>query len=245
MIPRILVTTSRGTGAEEYLDALREAGAEPVRIDTLDASVATLDDAHGLLLTGGADVDPAWYGAAASPLVGEIDRDRDGLEIALLREARERETPTFCICRGLQVANVAFGGTLIVDIPEALGANATIPHRVRRADGKTERGLLDEHRVQIDPQSVLARIVGTAELVTGSRHHQSADRCAADLRVTARTGDGIVEALEARFASPFWLAVQWHPESTRDLDGGASRALFRAFADAARVRAISPREETA
>jgi putative glutamine amidotransferase len=233
MIPRILVTTSRGTGAEEYLDALREAGAEPVRIDTLDASVATLDDAHGLLLTGGADVDPAWYGAAASPLVGEIDRDRDGLEIALLREARERETPTFCICRGLQVANVAFGGTLIADIPSALDATSMIRHAVRGADGKTERGLIDAHLVRIEPRSMLERIVGTNELLTGSRHHQSADRCPDALRIVARTDDGIIEGLEARFASPFWLAVQWHPESTRALDDGASDAIFRAFVDAA------------
>jgi putative glutamine amidotransferase len=78
--------------------------------------------------------------------------------------------------------------------------------------------------------------VGRTELVTGARHHQSVDRCADDLRVVARTGDGIVEAAEARFASPFWLAVQWHPESTRALDDGASRAVFEGFVAAAETR---------
>jgi putative glutamine amidotransferase len=233
MRPRIIVTTSRGAGAEEYLDAVRDAGAEPERLDPRADGMVALDGAHGLLVTGGADVDPALYGAAASPLVTHTERERDLFEIVLLREARERGVPTLCLCRGLQVANVAFGGTLIADIPSALDATSMIRHAVRGADGKTERGLIDAHLVRIEPRSMLERIVGTNELLTGSRHHQSADRCPDALRIVARTDDGIIEGLEARFASPFWLAVQWHPESTRALDDGASDAIFRAFVDAA------------
>ena len=241
MPPRILVTASLDDAVPEYLDALREAGAEPVRADALAEPRGVLDGVDGVLLTGGVDVAPASYGAPASPLVKDVEPERDAFEIAILRTARERALPTFCICRGLQIANVAFGGTLIADITAALGADAAIEHQRRNADGRTERGLIPKHVVRIEPGSALATIAGTAELVTGARHHQAVDRCAGDLRVVGRTADGVVEAAEARFASPFWLAVQWHPESTRALDGGASRALFSAFVTAAaRARARRP-----
>lgn len=235
MTPRVLVTASFDDAVAEYCDALREAGAEPVRIDASAGAERVLDGAHGIVVTGGGDVDPRAYGAAPSPLAKGIEPERDAMEIALLRLARARRLPTLCICRGEQVANVAFGGTLLLDIPLALGDAATIPHRVARADGTSDRGLIDTHVVRIETDALLARIVGGTELRTGARHHQAVDRCAPDLRVVARTDDGIIEALEARFASPFWLAVQWHPESTRTLDGGASRAIFSAF-----VSALSP-----
>lgn len=230
---RILVSASRGQDPVEYFEALREAGAEPVRIEPGGDGLRALNDASGLLLTGGVDVDPASYGAP--PLVTGVEPERDRLETELLRAARERGMPTLCICRGLQIANVAFGGTLIADIPAALGDRAAIRHELRHANNRTERGLIAEHVVRIEPGSRLAGIVGTTELVTGARHHQSVDVCAADLRVVGRTADGIVEALEARVASVFWLAVQWHPESTRALDDGASRAIFRSFVDASAV----------
>lgn len=231
--PRVLVTASFDDAAAEYLDALHEAGADPVRLDASATLAAVLDGADGLVVTGGVDVDPRAYGASASPLVRNVEPERDAMEIALLRAFRSRALPTLCICRGIQIANVAFGGTLIADIPQALGDAATIPHRVVR-DGATssERGLIGAHVVRIEPDSLLARIVATTDLTTGARHHQAVDRCADELRVVARTDDGIVEALEARFASPFWLAVQWHPESTRALDNGASRAILTAFAAA-------------
>jgi putative glutamine amidotransferase len=231
--PRILVTTSRGGAATEYLEALREAGADPALIDASSCSQNPLDGMAGLMLTGGGDVDPAEYGAPDSPLVEEADRERDQFEIELLRVAHKRRLPTLCICRGLQVANVAFGGTLITDIPSLFDGPDAVAHNVPDANGRTKRGLIPRHVVRIDSDSMLARIVGTADLHTGARHHQAVDRCADELRVVASTDDGIVEALELRVASRFWLAVQWHPESTRDLDGGASRKLFRAFVDSA------------
>jgi putative glutamine amidotransferase len=207
-----------------------------LRLDASGDGAGSLDRAHGVLLTGGVDIEPGRYGGAPSPLIDEdVDPDRDAFELALTRAARQRELPTFGICRGLQVVNVAFGGSLIADIPTALGARSTIPHQRVGRDGKNERGVFADHVVTIDAHSALAGIVGTTQLATGARHHQAVERCADDLRVVARTGDGIVEALEANFASPFWLAVQWHPESTRALDDGASRALFRAFVDAARI----------
>ena len=240
--PRILVTTSRGKPVREYLEAIREAGGDPQIVEPGDPARALLDDAAGVLLTGGVDVDPASYGASTSAFVTESEPERDVMEIDLLRAARERALPTLCICRGLQIANVAFGGTLLDDVPHRLGAAATVRHDVLTADGRSERGLIAEHVVAVDPGSLLHTIVGTARLVTGARHHQAVDRPSGELRVAGRTPDGIVEVLEAAFASPFWLAVQWHPESTRELDGGASRALFSAFVRAAVRRCVRPGE---
>ncbi len=227
--PRVLVTASFDDPVEEYLDALREAGAEPVRVDASSDPAELLVNAGGLLVTGGVDVTPARYGAPRSAFVTAVEPERDALEIALLRAARERGLPTLAICRGIQIANVAFGGTLIGDIPHAQGERATVRHAVGEPGQQDRWQLVPEHVVSIEPDSLLARVVGTTSLVTSATHHQAVDRCAADLRVVARTSDGIVEALEARFASPFWLAVQWHPESNRADDGGASRALFAAF----------------
>jgi putative glutamine amidotransferase len=232
----VLVTASIDGDLSEYESAVRESGADPLRADAGDPDLRVLDRVQGLLLSGGDDVDPAAYGGPPDE-TEPTDPQRDAFEFALVRAARERAMPTFAICRGLQVANVAFGGTLIADIPEALGDRDDILHR-RWHGGRSERGLLDDHVVRIEEDSALFRIVGTTELVTGGRHHQSVLRCADDLRIVGSTPDGIIEALEARFASPFWLAVQWHPESTRVLDAGASCALFAAFADAA--RAYSP-----
>jgi len=232
----VLLTASVDGDVSEYEDAVRESGADPLRADAGDPDVRVLDRVQGLILTGGDDVDPAAYGGPPDE-TEPSDSERDAFEFALVRAARELAMPTFAICRGAQAANVAFGGTLVADIPEALGDRNDILHR-RWHNGKSERGLLEDHVVRIGDDSLLFRIVGTTELVTGGRHHQSVLRCADDLRIVGSTSDGIVEALEARFASPFWLAVQWHPESTRTLDAGASRALFSAFADAA--RAYSP-----
>jgi putative glutamine amidotransferase len=229
--PRILVAAAAGSLAEEYCEALREAGAEPLLTNAGDDRARTEID--GLLLTGGGDVDPALYGLS-SPLAAGIDSARDAFESGLLWEARQRALPTLCICRGLQIANVAFGGSLIPDLPATLGLEATVPHELVGPDGRARREPIPEHVVEIEGGSSLARIVRASNVTTGARHHQSVDRCAQELRVVGRTRDGVIEALEATFDSPFWLAVQWHPESTRDTDDGASRRIFNAFVLAAR-----------
>jgi putative glutamine amidotransferase len=223
--------TGRSPGARElteYLDALNAAGADPLVLENDVARVAAdLARIDGLLLTGGADVDPVRYGAAPHAKTIVAASERDAYEIALLRGARERDLPVFAICRGAQVANVAFGGTLLQDIPDL------VPRAL--AHDRGIRGVIAEHLVEVAGASRLATIVGARQLATGSRHHQAIGRVAADLQVVATTEDGIVEALEPRFAAHFWLAVQWHPESTLD-DGGASRALFRNFVEATRSR---------
>ncbi len=235
-VPRVVVTASRDRDVAEYLDALREAGLDPQVAVAGDPARALLEASDGLCITGGVDVDPASYGAPASPFVEQTEPERDVFEIDALRAARELRLPVLAICRGMQIANVAFGGTLIDDVEHALGTRATVPHRVARDDGRSERGLIPEHVIEIGANSTLAGIAGGGELVTGARHHQAVERVAGELHAVARTRDGIVEALEARFDAPFWLAVQWHPESTRTVDGGVSRAIFAAFAAAARAR---------
>lgn len=231
--PRILVTASRGNAVREYLLALAGADAQGVRVEPGDPARVLLDDAAGVLLTGGVDVDPAAYRAPASALVTQTEPERDVFEIDVLRGARERGLPVLCICRGLQIANVAFGGTLITDIPHRVGDGADIAHDVGAADQHEGWAIAPQHVVRAEPDSALARIAGTTGFATNAAHHQAVDRCADDLRVVARTADGIVEALEAKFASPFWLAVQWHPESTYATDP-VSRAIFAAFVAAAR-----------
>jgi putative glutamine amidotransferase len=238
--PRILVTASRGDAVAEYFDAVREAGGDPVRAEAGDPVHALLDGVGGVLVTGGVDIDPASYHAASSEFITATEPERDVMEIDLLHAARDAGMPTLCICRGLQIANVAFGGTLLADVPHHLGSESTIRHNVRNPDGRTERGLIPEHVVAVDEGTLLHRIVSTRQLMTGARHHQAVDRHAAELRIVAHTADGIAEALEAEFDSPFWLAVQWHPESTRELDAGASRAIFGAFVRAAVRPCVRP-----
>jgi putative glutamine amidotransferase len=235
----IAISTTEKDGGE-YRTALEKAGGT-VRLLTFDTP--TLDeqigDCAGIVLSGGSDVNPARYGAKNEH--SETPNDaRDEFEIALVRRARALGVPTLCICRGLQVANVAFGGTLVQDIGTSFDERTAARHRFM-VDGKAKRELIAGHDVAVESGSLLATIVGAPAIVTGSRHHQSVDRVAADLRVVGRAADGIVEAAEAGFPSPFWLAVQWHPESTlHEPDGGASRAIFKAFVAAAeRFRAAS------
>ncbi|HKY50907.1 MAG TPA: gamma-glutamyl-gamma-aminobutyrate hydrolase family protein [Candidatus Limnocylindria bacterium] len=227
MGPRIAVTlcghatrrceTARG----QYLDAIRRAGAEPIAIDPADAIPAEFD---GLLLTGGGDVDPSRYGAdnVAST---EVDEQRDALEFALLERALARDLPVLGVCRGFQIINVRFGGSLEQHhpghSPKYPPAGATVVDDPAGADAV-------RHVTQAEAGSKLAAACGDDPLVVNSSHHQvvTADRLAADLRATARV-DELVEALES--STHRWVvAVQWHPERTAQVSAGAAR-IFDAF----------------
>lgn len=208
-----------------YTAALARAGVIPIVIPPLpaDAASAILDGVSGLLVTGGEDVAPARYGELPHPSV-EPHEERDEIEIALVTEARDRGLPTLAICRGIQVVNVAFGGTLVQDIPtQATGALAHDPPESR--DTRV-------HEVRVDPGSRLAQALGTDCLLTNSFHHQALARVAGELCITARASDEIIEGAES--ANPDWwmLAVQWHPEELTKTPEPWDRNLFRAFAEA-------------
>jgi putative glutamine amidotransferase len=227
--PRIGITLGADVIAE-YERAVREAGGEPVRLPPAPDRVDDdLRDLAGLVLSGGADVDPAYFGEPPHPAAELATPERDAYELWIARAAFERRLPTLAICRGIQVANVALGGSLVQHVPDVAGVS--IPHAVDEG-GRTYRGLIDGHVVATVAGSRFAALVGPS-IVTGSRHHQALQRVADPLRVVGRTADGVIEAVEARDDDRFWLGVQWHPESTVDLDGGTSRAIFRALIAAA------------
>ena len=177
----------------------------------LSAFSALVDRLDGLVVTGGVDVAPALYGQSPHPTVLGVSDERDGFELLLLREAIRRDLPLLGICRGMQVLNVALGGTLIQDIPSAIGS------KVAHDDPARERDQL-AHDVEVDDGSRLARLLGSGQLAVNSFHHQAVDRLGEGLVATAYAPDGIVEGVEIPSARHV-VAVQWHPESFwRDFD---------------------------
>jgi putative glutamine amidotransferase len=214
---------------QPYLQALRSAGAQPLALRNDFGRVEEyLAQVDGLLFSGGADVDAALYGGRGER-VGKTNPARDAFEVQLIREARSRAVPTLCVCRGLQLANVAFGGTLIEDLEAEFGDEQyLIKHRQTKDNGqeRTEYGI--DHEVHIEPSSALARLLGTTQLPTNSLHHQAVRTPAPDLRPVAWTDEGVVEALDAAFEHPFFYCVQWHPEELVPGDGPA-RTLFESL----------------
>jgi putative glutamine amidotransferase len=212
--------------AEQYVEVLRAAGAIPLLVAHPDAEDvdAILDVVDGLIVTGGGDIDPASYGAARDEHTRDVNIRADMAEIALLRTAQQRELPTLGICRGMQILNVALGGTMHQHITTAEG-----PHRPEPTDPDEVKR--HGHEVTFDPDSRLARLYGTTHRTVNSYHHQAVDRIADGLRVTAHAPDGVVEALEATTG---WdcLGVQWHPEKTLD---GTDQVLFDAFVKGTKV----------
>ncbi len=226
---RIALTLDRETEPSEendYLRALVAAGAPRDAIQIVTPIHPRWRPFDALLLGGGADVDPARYGRRIREHGGvEVDAERDAIDFALWEEAHRAGAPVLGICRGLQVINVALGGTLVQDIPTE--RPSTVIHERSKAE-KTWR----DHPVAIAPGTRLARIAGpgTAEIPVNSRHHQAIDRVAFGLAVAGVAPDGIAEAVEA--PGPPWLvAVQWHPEN---LEGDAfSDRLFAEFVQVA------------
>jgi putative glutamine amidotransferase len=215
---------------EDYARSVERAGAVPVLLPPTAPELASdmLDRLDGLVLSGGVDVDPALYGAPRHARLGEVDRARDELELALTRLALQRDLPLLAICRGLQLLNVAAGGTLIQDIPSLVAG--AVQHD---APGRRTRRA---HEVELVPGTRLSEILGPGPLLVNSFHHQAIDRLGRGLRVSARaTGDSVVEAVEMDHGS-FVVAVQWHPESFwREAD--SFHALFAAHVEACRAPA--------
>lgn len=177
-----------------------------------------LDGIDGLIIAGGLDVDPARYGQAAHETTDRPSEIRDEWETALLTAAIERELPFLAICRGAQVLNVALGGTLHQHLPDVIGST-------KYQLGNGEFAKVD---VQIDTDSRVGRLVGD-DLTVEVYHHQAIDLIAPGLRVTARSHDGVIEAVELD-SVPFGVAVQWHPEQSPE-----DVRLFAGLVDAART----------
>jgi putative glutamine amidotransferase len=219
--------------AVSYARAVERAGGLPVLVPPLtdgNHAASVLDAADGLLLTGGEDVDPRRYGAERHHTVSDISPERDEAEIALLESARWRGRPVFAICRGVQLLNVALGGTLVQDIPSQR------PHALSHDRGEDHRQARI-HAVRIERASRLAAALGVEELQVNSFHHQAPDRIADGLRATAIAPDGIVEGLEWHGEDWWAVGVQWHPE---ELDGRWEAGLFSAFIERAALAAKRP-----
>jgi putative glutamine amidotransferase len=212
----------------DYLESVRRAGGEP-RVLSMDAP-PTLEGLDGILFTGGGDVDPAYYGNARHPNTNEPDPARDTFELELARQALANNTPLLAVCRGLQVINVAAGGTLIQDIPAQM--NQALSHQVDSPPSAIA------HEVWVTPGTALARVM-QEELSDGevlqvnSRHHQAIGKTADGFMITATAPDGIIEAIE-RPDARFCIAVQWHPENFWRT--GEFRSLFEEFVKAAEIR---------
>ncbi len=189
-----------------YVRAIARAGGRPLLIaptpaDLVDPS-ELLDLLDGVLITGGADIDPAAYGEQSHAETEPVTADRDAFELALVRAAVERDLPCLGVCRGMQVLNVAYGGALEQHLPDRL------EHDIHRGDA----GEFADHRVEVEPDSLAALAAGATHVAVKSYHHQGVSRVGDGLRVSARAeGDGTVEAIEdAR--RRFLLGVLWHPE---------------------------------
>ena len=211
----------------DYRTALEKAGARVRELTPADALPDALDGCSGLLLTGGADVDPREYGETETHPTVEIDAVRDAYELALAREALARDLPVLAICRGAQVLNTAAGGTLIQDIPTALPG--ALDHQ--RLDARDDT----VHDVTVTPGTclwtLLEQRLKDGSVAVNSRHHQSVKTPAPGFVVSAVSPDGVVEAIEKPDAQ-FCVAVQWHPENFHQR--GEFRTLFDGLVAAAR-----------
>jgi len=197
--------------ASAYIEAIQRAGAQALMIAPDAALVENPDEVldliDGLVISGGADIDPATYGEEPHPMTAQTTPERDQLELALTRRAVQRDLPVLGICRGMQLLNVAFGGTLIQHLPDEVGHN---DHR--RVPGSFDGA---DHDVNLTPGSLAAAAAGEHLHVTLSHHHQGVSAIGEGLEVTGRSAlDDLPEAIEAP-ARRFVLGVQWHPEADR------------------------------
>ncbi|CUT03555.1 gamma-glutamyl-gamma-aminobutyrate hydrolase family protein [Candidatus Chrysopegis kryptomonas] len=209
---------------ENYINWLKRANVsvEPVILSYKELNADDLKKCDALLLTGGDDVHPEFYGEPERE-GDKYNRDRDWFEFKLLDIAFAKGVPILGICRGLQITNVYLRGSLVFDIQTVIGTN----HRKDETTGEDRL-----HNVFVLEDSNLFKIVGQREGVVNSSHHQSADRIGENLRVSAKCDDGVIEGLEWDGDERFVLLVQWHPERMRNFESSFSKNLLEAFINA-------------
>lgn len=217
--------------SDNYVKAVWQAGGNPIIVPWVSDSPADiLDELDGLILSGGGDIDPVLFGQERHDETNGIDDARDEFELALMRAAAERDVPTLAICRGMQVMNVAFGGTLIQHVPDV---STDIQHRQDKIEIPRET---PSHRVSLEnTPNPVSDIIGATELMTNSFHHQALDTIAPPLRLAGRADDGIIEAMW-HSGMTFGIAVQWHPEGHAAAYPEHAR-LFSALVEAAKAPA--------
>jgi putative glutamine amidotransferase len=227
---RPVIGVTRCSRVDDYVASIEQSGARARVLDISESPRALVTELHGLLLTGGGDIDPVLYGESRHPSVEDAEPGRDEFEIDLARRAVEADLPVLAICRGAQVLNVSAGGSLVQDIPSAVRSD--LPHAITTPTDHVA------HDVKVTAGSILERALGAAVDASktcrvNSRHHQSVGRLGHSLVATATAPDGIIEAIESPQAR-FCVGVQWHPENFWRT--GEFRPLFNAFVAAAAER---------
>jgi putative glutamine amidotransferase len=219
----------------DYVEGVAGAGGLPVVFPPVLGARETellLGGLDGLLLSGGSDLDPCYYGEEAVPELGATVPERDAFEMNLVEHALRSGMPIFGICRGMQVLNVALDGTLFQDLPSQMGHSVLLGHRQETPKWQPT------HEVDVDAGSQVAGIMGTGDLKVNSYHHQAVKDLASGLVAVAHAPDGVVEAVEWRDLSQRWLVgVQWHAEAMRDA-APQHRKLFEAHVSAAESHAL-------
>ncbi|WP_068983041.1 gamma-glutamyl-gamma-aminobutyrate hydrolase family protein [Lysinibacillus xylanilyticus] len=207
-----------------YSKSVIEAGGIPLiiplGIEKDVAQILSLTD--GLLLSGGYDVHPFLFGAEPTPKLGKVHPERDSVELALIEAAFIRQMPIFGICRGMQILNVALGGTVYQDIDSEYHSSKLLKHKQQAARG------VATHYVHVTPDTLLKTIIEEAQIAVNSFHHQAVNVVSEKMKVAAKSSDGIVEAV-VHEDLPFCLGVQWHPEELAIVGDGGSKKLFTAF----------------
>ncbi|WP_462411696.1 gamma-glutamyl-gamma-aminobutyrate hydrolase family protein [Neobacillus sp. Marseille-QA0830] len=205
----------------DYHKSVAANGGIPIVLPYINPELAieTLAFCDGIILSGGEDVDPLFFGQDPHPQLGPLTPERDLTEMAIARFALDNDIPLLAICRGIQILNVALGGTLIQDIPSQVKESIQHSQKIDRSR--------DTHWVTLVKDSRLFQVLGSEKVRVNSLHHQAIDRVANDLRIVAQSSDGIVEAVEYIKPSTFTIGVQWHPESM----ARANQAMNQLFAE--------------
>ena len=214
---------------EDYRQSVLHVGGEVRVLDVSTDLTATLEGLDGLMLTGGGDVSPAKYGELPHPTIEEAEPGRDDFELALVAIARKQGLPILAICRGAQVLNVAYGGTLVQDIPSQVPG--ALSHKL---EVPPHQAFELAHEIWLDKDTILSKLMrerlsDTDACEVNSRHHQAVRRLAPGLIVSATAPDGVIEAIEDP-AARFCLGVQWHPENF--FRTGEFRPLFEGLLEA-------------
>jgi putative glutamine amidotransferase len=216
-----------------YVDAVRRAGGVPVLLPPGESNWDTLlNILDAVIIIGGGDIHPKNYnGNSAHPQLARLDAERDGSELTLAGKlARERSLPTLCICRGMQVANVALGGNLYEHVEDVVKAD------IHRGEDKG----WTVQPLNVEKNSLLASIMGSTEVATFSGHHQAVNELGEGLQVTAWAEDGIIEAVELP-QHPWFICVQWHPEVSA-IDDHTQQRIFDELVRVARETKVSGQE---